>query len=133
MLIRHFYYDIETFHYFSIFFTSIILLGRMEIHTFINKASCSNKRSMRYDTKHFWTKWVLISVNQTKFQRKKSRKLKRGNRVGRNLIAQDITFITQKLKFDGHVNYGDLVVTNKHDGQLENYALVLVLRPFKAQ
>lgn len=47
-------------------------------------------------------------------------------------IKEDITFNSQKLQFDGHVDYGEEIVISKHCGQLADHALLFVFRPYLA-
>ncbi len=43
-------------------------------------------------------------------------------------IKEDITFNSQKLQFDGHVNYGEEIGITKHADQLADHALLFVFR-----
>jgi hypothetical protein len=45
-------------------------------------------------------------------------------------IKEDLVFNSQKLQFDGHVDFGDEIVITKHADQLADHTLLFVFRPY---
>ena len=61
----------------------------------------------------------------------KSKSMRYGSLVWDEMaIKEDITFNSQKLQFDGHVDFGNEIIINKHSGQLADHALLFVFRPY---
>jgi hypothetical protein len=61
----------------------------------------------------------------------KTRAMRYGSLVWDEMaIKEDLTFNSQKLQFDGHVDYGDQIKIQKHAGQLADHTLLLVFRPY---
>ncbi len=46
------------------------------------------------------------------------------------VIKEDVIFNSQKLQFDGHVDYGNEITISKHDGQLADHTLLFVFLPY---
>lgn len=47
-------------------------------------------------------------------------------------IAEDVTFNSQKMQFDGFVDYGEGVQIKNHKGKLADKGLIFVFRPYRA-
>jgi hypothetical protein len=45
-------------------------------------------------------------------------------------IKRDLMFNSQKLQFDGHVDFGDEIVITKNADQLADHTLLFVFRPY---
>lgn len=146
----------------------------MVIETILKKASCQDKRGMRYDAAFLMECLLLRIRSKCAYSKILERKLlplpspttirrllssmvckfgmnefalesikrnldgkSRSHRYGSFVldemsIAQELTFNSQKLQFDGHVDFGEGVQIKKHEGQLADKALVFIFRPYLA-
>lgn len=146
----------------------------MVITAIFRKASCKDKRGMRYEAEFLMECLLLRIRSKAAYQKILERKLlplpspstlrrllsslpcnfgmndfalsaikkhlqglPRSERYGSLVwdemsIAEDVTFNSQKMQFDGYVDYGEGVHIKNHECQLADKGLIFVFRPYRA-
>jgi hypothetical protein len=93
--------------------------------------SVDNEAAIKLYALHIWIELICLVCDKAISDKPRAERM--GSLVLDEMsIASSVEFNSQELKFDGFVDFGDLVTIDEQSNSLADHALVLMFRPYRS-